>query len=58
MGDYRVGLIRNPQLDLSIAVAASSGFPPFLSPVSLKLNPTDFDPSTKGIYKSNHIRQT
>jgi NTE family protein len=48
MGDYRVGLIRNPRLDLAIAVGASSAFPPFLSPVVLKLNPADFDPSTKG----------
>jgi len=48
MGDYRVGLIRNPTLDLAIAVGASSAFPPFLSPVVLKLNPSDFDPSTKG----------
>jgi NTE family protein len=48
MGDYRVGLIRNPKLDLATAVAASSAFPPFLSPVVLKLNPQDFDPTTKG----------
>jgi predicted acylesterase/phospholipase RssA len=48
MGDYRVGLIRNPRLDLAVAVAASSAFPPFLSPVSLKLDPADFDPLTKG----------
>lgn len=48
MGDYRVGLIRNPTLDLALAVAASSAFPPFLSPVSLNLNPAEFDPLTKG----------
>ena len=48
MGDYRVGLIRNPRVDLAIAVAASSAFPPFLSPLTLSLNPADFDPSTKG----------
>jgi NTE family protein len=48
MGDYRVGLIRNPRLDLAVAVAASSAFPPFLSPVVLKLIPADFDPTTKG----------
>ena len=48
MGDYRVGLIRNPKLDLAVAVAASSAFPPFLSPVVLSLDPADFDPSTKG----------
>jgi NTE family protein len=48
MGDYRVGLIRSPKLDLAVAVTASSAFPPFLSPVVLKLNPRDFDPSTRG----------
>lgn len=48
MGDYRIGLIRNPRLDLAVAVAASAAFPPFLSPVVLKLNPADFDPTTKG----------
>jgi NTE family protein len=48
MGDYRVGLVRNPTTDLAVAVTASSAFPPFLSPVSLKLNPADFDPTTKG----------
>ena len=48
MGDYRVGLIRNPRLDLAVAVGASSAFPPFLSPVVLTLQPADFDPATKG----------
>jgi NTE family protein len=46
MGDYRVGLIRNPKLDLATAVAASGASPPFLSPAELKLRPTDFDPTT------------
>jgi NTE family protein len=48
MGDYRVGLIRNPDTELAVAVGASSAFPPFLSPVELKLNPMNFDPATKG----------
>lgn len=48
MGDYRVGLIRNPATELAIAVGASSAFPPVLSPVELKLNPADFDPTTAG----------
>ena len=48
MGDYRVGLIRNPKLELATAVAASSAFPPLLSPAELKLNPADFDPTTAG----------
>jgi NTE family protein len=37
MADYRVGQLVNPDVPLATAVAASSAFPPFLSPVSLKL---------------------
>lgn len=37
MGDYRVGLVRNPTLSLARAVAASSAFPPVLSPMVLEL---------------------
>lgn len=48
MGDYRVGLIHNPTVELAVAVGASSAFPPVLSPVQLKLNPADFDPTTNG----------
>jgi NTE family protein len=48
MGDYRVGLVRNPILELSRAVAASSGFPPLLSPLRLRLRTADFDSSTNG----------
>ncbi len=48
MGDYRVGLIRNPKLELATAVAASSAFPPLLSPAELTLRPADFDPTTAG----------
>jgi NTE family protein len=36
MGDYRVGLTPNPRHSLALAVAASSAFPPFLSPVVMK----------------------
>ena len=36
MGDYRIGLIRNPAVKLSLAVTASSAFPPVLSPVVVK----------------------
>ena len=42
MGDYRLGLIRNPTTELAVAVGASSAFPPVLSPVRLRLNPADF----------------
>jgi NTE family protein len=37
MADHRVGQVRWPQTPLAVAVAASSAFPPFLSPVRLKL---------------------
>jgi len=37
MGDYRVGRVELPNLELAVAVGASSAFPPFLSPVHLRL---------------------
>jgi NTE family protein len=37
--DYRVGVIPNPTIALAVAVAASSAFPPLLSPLKLKLDP-------------------
>jgi NTE family protein len=42
MGDYRIGLVRKPRLPLAKAVAASSAFPPVLSPVILK-DPGSFE---------------
>ena len=37
MGDYRVGRIIDPTIELAVAVAASSAFPPVLSPCVLDL---------------------
>jgi NTE family protein len=37
MRDYRVGEIKFPTTELAMAVAASSAFPPFLSPLVLNL---------------------
>lgn len=42
MADYQVGDIRNPKLSLAAAVAASSAFPPFLSPYLLRVSEEDF----------------
>jgi NTE family protein len=42
MADYQVGEIRNPKLDLAAAVAASSAFPPLLSPYILRVGEADF----------------
>jgi NTE family protein len=37
MGDYRVGLVEQPDVPLATAVAASSAFPPILSPCELDI---------------------
>jgi len=42
MRDYRVGEVRNPRIELARAVAASSAFPPVLSPMRLRLSASDF----------------
>lgn len=39
MADYRVGRVDSPRIPLAVAVAASSAFPPFLSPLELELPP-------------------
>lgn len=49
VADYRVGRILDPRalakISLAEAVAASSAFPPFLSPMVLDVNPKDFEPT-------------
>lgn len=42
MADWRVGLVPNPSVQLADVVAASSAFPPFLSPHRLALDPRSF----------------
>jgi NTE family protein len=42
MADYKVGAIDRPTLKLASVVAASSAFPPFLSPYLLRISPQDF----------------
>jgi len=56
MGDYRVGLVNNPTTEIALAVAASSAFPPFLSPALLELEPSDFDPNTPAVLKDEAYR--
>jgi NTE family protein len=48
MADYRVGMVRDPDVELAVAVAASSAFPPILSPVVRDLDPSKFDPADRG----------
>jgi NTE family protein len=46
MRDYRVGEVLRPTIPLSKAVAASSAFPPVLSPVEMRLDPELFTPNS------------
>ena len=46
MWDWRVGKVPNPNVELAVAVGASSAFPPVLSPVELDLNDSDYAPNT------------
>ena len=44
--DWRVGEIRNPRVALATAVAASSAFPPFLSPLTLEFDDAAYTPGS------------
>ncbi len=48
MRDYLVGKVSRPRVRLAEAVAASSAFPPFLSPARLPASVLQFDPPTDG----------
>lgn len=47
--DWRVGEITTPRFTLATAVAASSAFPPVLSPLVLETRPSDFDIVETGV---------
>tara|TARA_R110002111_G_scaffold240269_1_gene301957 strand:+ start:19336 stop:20517 length:1182 start_codon:yes stop_codon:yes gene_type:complete len=44
MADYRIGMIMKPDLPIATAVAGSSAFPPFLSPLRIPLDGFKFKP--------------
>ena len=46
MRDYQVGEVKSPTVSLASAVAASSAFPPVLSPARLDLDPVQFSPAS------------
>jgi NTE family protein len=46
MGDYRVGEVPDPRHPLADVVAASSAFPPYLSPARIRLGEADYAPAT------------
>jgi NTE family protein len=56
MGDYRVGLVRNPDFKLSAAVAASSAFPPVLSPSTLEINQNVDDVTGTDLHRAPYTK--
>jgi NTE family protein len=48
MADYTIGMIPDPTVELAVAVAASSAFPPILSPLKLKVDPAAFAEEGRG----------
>jgi NTE family protein len=48
MADYRVGVVRDPDVPLAVAVAASSAFPPVLAPLRLRLREDAYDATGRG----------
>jgi NTE family protein len=51
MRDYRVGEVKSPTVALAQAVAASSAFPPVLSPVEMRLDPTSFTTGSEPLHR-------
>jgi NTE family protein len=47
IADYRLGTIPNPKVELAVAVAASSAFPPVLSPMRIEFEASDWKASGK-----------
>jgi NTE family protein len=54
--DYRVGEVKNPKTQIATAVAASAAFPPLLSPVVLRFEPSDFVSGTGMDLESDAFR--
>jgi NTE family protein len=48
MADYQVGLYPKPDIELAVAVGASSAFPPMLSPVRLTVDEAGYSPDGRG----------
>jgi NTE family protein len=56
--DWKVGKIANPRRPLAECVAASSAFPPVLSPVAIDVSKETFEPNTgSGLQIERYIRE-
>ena len=56
VADYKVGMVRDPEVRLSHAVAASSAFPPFLSPFELDLSDATWETVRGNVHTSAGYR--
>jgi len=54
IADYRVGTMPNPDVEIAVAVAASSAFPPVLSPLKLELDPAKWAPPSGNASEDLH----
>lgn len=57
MADYRVGTVEHPTERLALAVAASSAFPPVLSPVKPKLELSSYKPGEGALEDPEYRRR-
>ncbi len=55
MADYRIGFVPFPRVELAVAVAASSAFPPVLSPLTLSVDRSAWAPPSGN--KSEDLRE-
>jgi NTE family protein len=51
MRDYKVCGVDRPKVRLAVAVAASSAFPPFLSPLRLTIDPATVNPGNEPLHR-------
>jgi NTE family protein len=58
IGEYTLGLLRDPHIKIAKAVTASSAFPPVLSPVLLKTDPNKWEQVNGSyLYNEKKMRQ-
>ena len=54
IADYRVGVMKNPFVELALAVAASSAFPPVLSPLKVEFPVSAWEPPSRHAHEDLH----
>lgn len=57
MADYKMGRVMAPNISLAEAVAASSAFPPILSPAVIEVEPSEYDVESRA-WPLAHLQET